>query len=1094
VTSLRLILRSLVHHWRGNLAVAGGTAVASAVLVGALAVGDSVRATLAAQARWRLGNAAGLALPGGRAVRAALADDLTAAAGDGQLLVAPLWVLPASASTPEESARANDVQVVGCDERLFRLAPGSPIDAPGPGEVYLNAPLAARLGTSPGDEVLLVVPTPSLLPRDAPQADASDASAALPFTVARIVGPEQFSRFSLAGGAIQPFTAMVNLDFLAERLDRPGRANALLAGRPGGYARPRDSHATVDTLNRAMGDCVTAEDLRLEARPIDGLGQIELRSGRIFLDGPIVAAANRARPGGQGVLTWLVNDLAVGERRCPYSTVAAVEPGGIFEAVIPADLADDEIVINDWLANDLHARPGEPLTMRFFVLEGSELVERQASFRIRSVVALDGPAGDRTLLPDWPGIADEPNCADWEAGIPIDYDRIRPVDEAYWDAHRGTPKAFVTLSAGRRLWANRFGELTALRFDQSAGPPEQLLGDVMDRIDPAEMGLTFTDIRSRARAGVNEALDFGGLFLGLSMFLIVAAVLLTGLMVALAVEVRSGEIGLLRAVGFGPGLTRRVLLGELAAVAGLGSVAGAGLGLAWTAAIVALLRSGWAGAVASWPIVLHASVGSMATGSAGSFLAAMLAGRLALGRACRARPRDLLARRSSPAHRPARRVGLVRGASALAVAAGAAVMLAFAGRQDQAAAGAFFGAGAMLLAGLLGGAWCVLARPIRNVSLGRWALVRRGLSRRPGRAVLSLAALAGGVFVVVSVNLFRIDPSADSGRAGGAGGFALYAESSLPVYDDLSTPAGRRAFGLDESLFADVSIVPLRLASGDDASCLNLGRAQQPALLGVDPDQLARRGAFAFVRGPGWAVLREPMRLVADEPTLTWGLGKGPGDSVTVADGAARPRSVVVGGVIGSSMLQGRLIVSAETFLSLYPESAGWRVFLIDCPAGQADAIAAALSKAGADAGLAIEPAEARLARFAAVQNTYLDIFSLLGGLGVLVGSAGFGIVVLRNALARRGELAMLRAVGFSRRAVWSLLLGEQAVLAGAGLAVGLGASAGAVGPLARAVPASLGWALAAVVGAALAVAVASAALAGRAAMAGELLDALRDE
>ena len=45
-----------------------------------------------------------------------------------------------------------------------------------------------------------------------------------------------------------------------------------------------------------------------------------------------------------------------------------------------------------------------------------------------------------------------------------------------------------------------------------------------------------------------------------------------------------------------------------------------------------------------------------------------------------------------------------------------------------------------------------------------------------------------------------------------------------------------------------------------------------------------------------------------------------------------------------------------------------------------------------------------RLAQFNAVQNTYLNTFQVLGGLGLLLGSAGLGVVVLRNVLERRNE------------------------------------------------------------------------------------------
>jgi hypothetical protein len=38
----------------------------------------------------------------------------------------------------------------------------------------------------------------------------------------------------------------------------------------------------------------------------------------------------------------------------------------------------------------------------------------------------------------------------------------------------------------------------------------------------------------------------------------------------------------------------------------------------------------------------------------------------------------------------------------------------------------------------------------------------------------------------------------------------------------------------------------------------------------------------------------------------------------------------------------------------------------------------------------------AALAEFNTVENTYLSIFQVLGGLGLLLGSAGLGIVVAR--------------------------------------------------------------------------------------------------
>jgi ABC-type antimicrobial peptide transport system permease subunit len=109
--------------------------------------------------------------------------------------------------------------------------------------------------------------------------------------------------------------------------------------------------------------------------------------------------------------------------------------------------------------------------------------------------------------------------------------------------------------------------------------------------------------------------------------------------------------------------------------------------------------------------------------------------------------------------------------------------------------------------------------------------------------------------------------------------------------------------------------------------------------------------------------------------------------------------------------------------------------------------VAKTLSHSLQDVGLELTPAPRRLAAFNAVQNTYLGTFQVLGGLGLLLGSAGLGVVVLRNVLERRGELALLKAVGFRARALQWLVLSEHAALLWLGLGVGVAAALVAVLP-----------------------------------------------
>jgi ABC-type antimicrobial peptide transport system permease subunit len=71
----------------------------------------------------------------------------------------------------------------------------------------------------------------------------------------------------------------------------------------------------------------------------------------------------------------------------------------------------------------------------------------------------------------------------------------------------------------------------------------------------------------------------------------------------------------------------------------------------------------------------------------------------------------------------------------------------------------------------------------------------------------------------------------------------------------------------------------------------------------------------------------------------------------------------------------------------------------------------------------------------------------MLGGLGLILGSFGLGVILLRNVFERRSELALLLAVGFRRHSLKWLVLSEHAALLLAGLLIGIVAALIAVLP-----------------------------------------------
>ncbi|HZV33287.1 MAG TPA: ABC transporter permease [Verrucomicrobiae bacterium] len=1047
MTFWTLIFRSLRFHARAHLGVLLGAAVGSAALIGALVVGDSVRGSLRDLALARLGRVDTALAANDRLFRAKLADDIGA--------TAPALQLPGIASSQDASARANHVQVLGVDSRFWQLANQPPSFTNLPADsVALNDALAGQLKAKIGDTILLRVQKPSLLSRDAPISPQQDTSVAMRMKVSAIVNDEQFGRFSLQANQVAPFNAFVNLSELQQQIAQPGRANLLLS--------THDSNS----VNQALSQHWQLADAELDLRELTNNSGVELRSSRIFIDPAVEAAARKVSSEAQPILTYLANDIRSGPFATPYSMVTAMGA-----PIVPADMRDNEILLNDWLANDLQAQPGDDITLRYYVIgNGRALEERTADFRVRGIIPLAGAAADRGLMPDFPGLAEAESTSDWDAGFPIEMKRIRPKDEQYWKQYRGTPKAFVTLAAGRKMWANRFGDCTAIRFPASAGSLETIHTALHQQLNPASVGLHFEPVRQQALAASSQAVDFGGLFIGFSFFLIVAALLLMGLLFQFGLEQRATEIGTLLALGFRPRQVRRLFLGEGVMLALAGGIIGALGGILYARAMLLGLTTIWRSAVGTSALRYHASPETLVMGIVAGTIVSALTIWLTLRRQARQPARELLAEGAAENYRFKswkRSHGLWIGPVA-ALLAVITLWTAFA-HQGSASADTFFSSGALLLIGGLGFAalWLAAAGAGNAEHFSMPGLAMRSCGRRRKRSLATIGLLACGVFLIVAIGAFRQDASHDEQqRISGTGGYELIGESSLPVTYDLNSKAGRDFYGLETTDMSFVRVLPFRVHDGDDASCLNLNRAQTPRLLGVNSDDLLKRSRFTFAQeiggksqSQGWLLLKpdanaktnsaaaDEIPAVGDENSILWAMGKKVGDTVDYTDEQGRPFKVRIVGALANSILQGSLIIDEAAFVERFPGESGYRMFLVNVPPNMASAVSAQMTRALKDQGLELTPTVARLNAFNAVQNTYLSTFQVLGGLGLLLGSAGLGVVVLRNVQERRGELGLLVAVGFRRGALQRLVLGEHGALLGLGLGVGLIAAVIAVLP-----------------------------------------------
>ena len=1076
MTTASLLLRSLRHYRWWHLGLALAVALAAMVIAGSLAVGDSVRATLAQQAANRIGRVQTVVVGGEKFFTESLVGQLPGPA-------VPLIMVRGTVALADGTRRVGGVNVIGVTEEFWSLARVPLRPAPAVGLSAMNDGLARELGAAADDPLVVRVEKPSPLSKDAPLSGEADQTATLRIKVGFKPAADAFGDFSLAASQSAPKNLFVPLAQLQEVLQQTGRVNAALT-----------TEADQATVAGALARHWSLEDAGLAVTPLEALGQWDLSTTRVFLEPAVADALRGLFADTQGVLTYMVNRISgPGTGVTPYSMATATDALG---------LAADEVALTQWTAEDVGAAVGDEVNVDYYeVGRGRHLSSQSTRLKVARILPMDSPVVRPDWTPPFPGIMDAPSCRDWKPGVAMDMTLIRDKDEAYWDTFKGTPKFFVSLATGQKLWANRFGDMTALRIPREAlDSAETLVAQLREKIQPQALGLTVASPAEAARLAVDQSYDLGTLFLAMSFFLIVTALLLVALMFLFNLESRAGQLGLLRAIGMEAGRIRRLVVVEAVVVAVVGAIAGLGAATLYAPMILRSLSGEWSGAVGGMKFVTGFRPESFAmAGVAAVMLAAATVWSMAR-RLLKWQPKDLLAGLASSGG-PVTASGRKFPAAVLSIVclAGAGVLAVVA----QGSPSGFFGAGSLLmLAGLSAISWMLRKWREGGASgalLHPWQLGLRNTARKSGRSLAIAGLLAAGVFMISSMEAFQLDARRDqTTRTGGTGGFALVGEATLPVYDDLNTPAGQTAAGLEPEDVAGVSFLQARVREGDEASCLNLQRPQNPRVLGVDPAALTSRGAFSFVGGAtDWSVLNEwdgtgPVPAVLDANYVRYTLKLAVGDVLTVrseSGGAENAVSLRIAGLLAPSIWQGSAVIAESAFEKLFPGTGGYRFLLVDVPPAAAEKTGQLLSRLLENRGLALTPATDRLNEFNAVQNTYLRIFSALGGLGLMLSTAGLGLLLARTVLERRGEFGLLQAVGFQRGALRRIILGENVFLLLAGMVVGVVAAVLAVWPVSQGASLPLRTLAAILVGG-----VVFCGLAAHFALRGRLINALRSE
>lgn len=1181
-----LLLKSLLYYWRTNLAVMLGVIAGTAVIGGALVVGDSVRDSLKTMSRERLGRI-DFAVSGFRFFREELAAEISADPRFQQRFGTPAdtttspQVAPALAlvggvereiSVKADSpryARAGRVNVWGLDERLWSLTEHGDVERPTGNEVVLSQRLADQLQEAtvdnsrplaPDDPVTLSIELPSNVPRDSLLGDRDQAATVqLELTVKAILPDELgVSRLALNPSQQLPMNLFVDLKTLQrsmqlqERRERnaklrkivtiPAKVNALFAS----AATPEDAEGTsavaaAELLTQILDEKLTLTDAALRVTLAAEGGYLSVESEQQILSPEFARAAEAAADDLQlstsPVLVYIANRLQnpddnkvqnniplsldpphdgqPGFGYSMYSLIAGLPlptAEGFqdfqFVGMPPAfPLGPDDIILNEWLAEDLKVKVGDQIVMTYFEV-GAHIVDAQGRLpelkkmlKVQGIVKSEGTAIDGGLVPEVKGVTDARTFQEVKEPFPMRRDLITDRDEEFWEMFPATPKAFMSLDAAQNLWASRYGKLTSYRVappnstnDKSelAAFRENYINKLLFRISPEDLMLNFRSVKAQGVQAASGTTDFAGLFVGFSFFLILSAAILIGLLLRLGIERRVSQVGLLEAVGFRPADVRRLLLGEGFIVVLVGGACGVLAAIAYAHVMVYGLKTWWIGAIGTRFLYVSVQPVSLILGFLLAVIIAAIAAWWALRQLKHISTRDLLngvidippsgsqTLKTLSAGPAGFFAGLTQSRSGWIAVIGSGLSLllligvvtgvipdseAFMGISWKTTM--FFLVGTMLLAVSVAAlnVWLLGDREqslqgSRIVGTGKLGM--RNAARNRSRSLLTVSLIASATFVIVAVAAGHRDPVSESpNKASGNGGFTLVADAGVPVEYDLGTPAGRGKLNVStsetDSVFAETTIVPFRVKPGENASCLNIYQTRLPTILGV-PDRLLDRGGFKFVGADGsnvWQQLNadpEDVTIIDDDGnthtvpaypvfgdmnTLQYSLHKAVGDVIAAPNDSNPDHALKIVGMLDGSVFQGVLLMGERRFNQLYPQYAGSSYFLIDTPVDQTAAIQETLETELSRYGFDAEPVGKRLQNFLEVQNTYLSTFLALGGLGLLLGTLGLATVMLRNVLERRGELALLRGVGFQRRLIGLLVLSENALLLTCGLVAG---------------------------------------------------------
>jgi len=1032
----KLILNNLNYYRKSNVFLILSIAVTVCIITGSFIIGDSIKYSLVDLSLKRIGKIEWSLHNSEKYFTREVSDKLSAMLN---VNAASLLILKGTLSNPADE-RFGKVQVNAIDENFRKLSLSEINIKINDNFALINEKVAGTFNLKKDDEFVLRLNKINFMPYDSPFSKRNE-TIAFRLKVLDIVKSENFGNFTLKRNHVEPLGIFVSLDFISNKLGVNNKANTLLT-----KSCNLDSEDLQIALNNAWG----LEDSSLFIVEDSESGKFELRSQDVFISDKIAENVLKIFPDSEKIFSYFVNEIRKDNNSVPYSFVTSKTQGEF------GNISDNEIIINSWLAEDIQVKENDNVEIEYYVIDDKrKLIAKKENLKVKKIISVEESCVYKTLVPDFPGLDENGGCKDWKSAIPIDLNKIREKDEQYWNDYKKTPKAFISFNKAQLIWGNQFGKLTGIRFP--IANKTEIIKKIKECISPNDSGFYFQNERVLQKKSLNQTADFSKIFIGLSFFITGSSLLLTFLLFNRYIESRISEIGTLQALGFNFNKIKLIFLTEGAVITVVSGIIGIVIGIIYDMILIYALKNIWNSAIRTENIHLYLNIFTIFKGFIFGFIASIISIYLSLRNIFK----NEIAHTQSNLNQgwsKTRFKNYVYAASVMGLMLTTLIVFSLFYRSNYTPVmfyvlSVFFLIEGLLITSIFFHKTDYLKNNQKRKIMEKLSVRKLGIKNIEMNALNSLLVvmiLSIGIYIVISITLNRHGVVKDlNERNSGTGGFNLFLETTYPIKEDLNSLETLNNLGFNKNLFKNTKFVQMRAKEGDDASCLNLNRAVEPQILGINLMDFSQRKPFGFAKKLKefdnediWSSLDKKtldgcIPAIADQTVIQWGLGKKVGDVISVSTDSGKKINLKLVAGLNNSILQGYIIISEKYFLEHFSGFSGFRIFLADNCKGLEQELSKELARGLFDYGVEISNTKDRLNEFNSVENTYLSIFSILGGLGVLLGTLGFGVVLSGNMHSRFGELALLRAIGYSEKDIKKMIVSEYMVLLMLGVLIG---------------------------------------------------------